>query len=193
MINLLAAVCKNMRSSMVQRLLRVRVQARCPSLRCHHTVVWDYSFDALDSIQLGREVFVGPFVEILVYRQTKHSQTEGKLVIGDRVMIGTGVNIRAAGGVITIGNNAAIAQHTVLVAANHQVVANRNFIHTPWDESRTGISVGNNVWIGANCAILPGVTIGNNVVIGAGSVVNRSIPENEVWAGVPARKLRDVG
>ncbi len=193
MISLLAAVLKNLRSSVVQRLLRVRLQARYTSLRCHHSVVWDYSFDALDSIQLGREVFVGPFAEILVYRRTKHSQIEGKLVVGDRVMIGTGVNIRAAGGTITIGSDTAIAQHTVLVAANHKVVANCNFIHTRWDESKTGISVGNNVWIAANCVILPGVTIGDNVVIGAGSVVNRSIPENEIWAGVPARKLRDVG
>jgi len=49
------------------------------------------------------------------------------------------------------------------------------------------IYVGNNVFIGLGTIILPGVTIGNNVVIGAGSVVSRSIPDDSVAVGVPAK------
>lgn len=49
------------------------------------------------------------------------------------------------------------------------------------------IQVGNDVFIGTNSILLPGVRIGNRVIIGAGSVVNRSIPDNCVVAGVPAR------
>jgi acetyltransferase-like isoleucine patch superfamily enzyme len=49
------------------------------------------------------------------------------------------------------------------------------------------IEIGNDVFIGANAIILPGVKIGNRVIVGAGSVVNRSIPDNCVVAGVPAR------
>lgn len=52
------------------------------------------------------------------------------------------------------------------------------------------ITVGNNVFIGNNAIIMPGVTIGDNVVIGAGSVVTRSIPNDSIVAGVPARVLR---
>lgn len=52
------------------------------------------------------------------------------------------------------------------------------------------ITVGNDVFIGANTTILPGVRIGNRVVVAAGSVVNRSIPDNCVVGGVPARFLR---
>ena len=52
------------------------------------------------------------------------------------------------------------------------------------------ITVGNDVFIGANAIILPGVRIGNRVIVGAGSVVNRSIPDNCVVGGVPARFLR---
>jgi len=44
--------------------------------------------------------------------------------------------------------------------------------------------------IGANATILPGITIGENSLIGAGSVVTKSIPAGEVWAGCPACKLR---
>ena len=191
-MTLLIAILSSLKSFMVQQVLRLRVQARYPSLRSHHTVIWDYSFDGLDSLQLGQDVSIAPFAEILVYRHTKHSPIEGKLVVGDRVFLGTGVNIRAAGGSIIIGNQCGIGQHTVFTAANHSVQANANFIHTPWNVSKTGITLGNNVWVGANCVLLPGVSIGDNSVVGAGSVVTKSIPPNEIWVGVPARKLRDI-
>ncbi|MGD0482989.1 MAG: acyltransferase [Terracidiphilus sp.] len=52
------------------------------------------------------------------------------------------------------------------------------------------IEIGNDVFIGANSIILPGVRIGSRVIVGAGSVVNRSIPDNCVVAGVPAKFIR---
>ena len=54
------------------------------------------------------------------------------------------------------------------------------------------ITVGNNVWIGANSVILGGVTIGDNSVIGAGSVVTHDIPANVVAVGTPCRVLREI-
>lgn len=52
------------------------------------------------------------------------------------------------------------------------------------------IVIGDNVYIGNNVLLLPGVTIGNNVIIGAGAVVSRSIPDNSVAVGVPARVIK---
>jgi acetyltransferase-like isoleucine patch superfamily enzyme len=49
------------------------------------------------------------------------------------------------------------------------------------------IEIGSDVFIGASSIILPGVRIGNRVIIAAGSVVNRSIPDNCVVGGVPAK------
>ena len=49
------------------------------------------------------------------------------------------------------------------------------------------IEIGDNCFIGANCTILPNVKIGNDCVVGACSLVNKSIPSGEVWAGVPAK------
>ena len=48
-------------------------------------------------------------------------------------------------------------------------------------------------WIGARTVICQSVTIGENAVVGAGSVVTKDIPDNEAWAGNPARfiKMRD--
>jgi len=46
--------------------------------------------------------------------------------------------------------------------------------------------------IGANATIIAGITIGNNAMIGAGSVITKNVPNNEVWVGNPAKKLRDI-
>ena len=54
------------------------------------------------------------------------------------------------------------------------------------------INVGDNVFIGANCVILPGVNIGSNVVIGACSLVTQNVPSNTVFGGVPAKKIKDL-
>lgn len=54
------------------------------------------------------------------------------------------------------------------------------------------VTIGNDVWIGGNCTIMPGVTIGNNVVIVAGTVVAKDVPDNCVVGGVPAKKIRDL-
>lgn len=54
------------------------------------------------------------------------------------------------------------------------------------------MTIGNNVWIGANCMVNPGVHIGNNVVIGSGSVVTKDIPDNVVAVGNPCRVMRVI-
>lgn len=55
---------------------------------------------------------------------------------------------------------------------------------------RANVSVGAGAWIGANVFIGPGISIGVNSVVGANSVVTKSVPDNEIWAGAPARKIR---
>lgn len=52
------------------------------------------------------------------------------------------------------------------------------------------ICIGNNVFIGSQCIIMPGVNVGDNVVIGAGSVVTKNLKSNGVYAGVPAKFIK---
>lgn len=54
------------------------------------------------------------------------------------------------------------------------------------------VVIENNVFIGAHSTILKGVKIGQNSIIGACSVVTKSVPDNEIWAGNPARFIRKV-
>ncbi len=59
--------------------------------------------------------------------------------------------------------------------------------------STRSIHIKESAFIGSCSLILKGVTIGKNAVIGAGSIVSRSIPDNEIWAGNPAKFIKMVG
>ena len=55
---------------------------------------------------------------------------------------------------------------------------------------KSPVKIGDNCFIGAKTIICNSVQIGNNVIIGAGSVVTKNIPDNEIWAGNPARFIK---
>jgi acetyltransferase-like isoleucine patch superfamily enzyme len=59
------------------------------------------------------------------------------------------------------------------------------------DQGRTakGLTVGDNVWIGAGAKILDGVTVGEGVIVAAGAVVNRSFADKSIVGGVPAKLI----
>lgn len=54
------------------------------------------------------------------------------------------------------------------------------------------IRIGDNCFIGARATIMPNVTIGSNCIVAAGAVVTKSIPDGEIWGGVPARYISRV-
>lgn len=60
------------------------------------------------------------------------------------------------------------------------------------DAQTSPIILERNVWIGANTTILKGVTIGENTVVGTMSLVNKDLLSNAVYAGIPAKKIKDL-
>lgn len=172
--------------------LRALICARHPTLACDSTAIWDIPYRSIDELELGVDIRIMPFCEILVIPHSRFTSKHGRLSIGDDVVIATGVNLRAAGGEIRIGTGSAIGQHSTVVAANHQVVLGEPYFKTPWDEAKTGVEVGRNVWVAANCVLLPGTRIGDHSLIAAGSVVSGEVPAGEIWGGVPARRLKAV-
>ena len=61
------------------------------------------------------------------------------------------------------------------------------------DEVKYGnITIGDNCNISWNTIIMPNVHIGKNVVVAAGAIVTKSIPDGEVWGGVPAKKIETI-
>lgn len=68
-----------------------------------------------------------------------------------------------------------------------------NVNHRPEGSEELPVTVGNGAWIGAHCVLLPGAVVGERSIIGAGAVVRGETPPGEVWAGVPARRIRSAG
>lgn len=111
----------------------------------------------------------------------------GQLQIGSRSALNSGVFIDAEdGGRISIGNDCGIGPGTVLRAANHNFEQTGVPINTQGHKAGA-IIIEDDVWIGANCTILPDVRIGTGAVVGAGAVVTRDIPPYAIATGVPAR------
>ncbi len=93
------------------------------------------------------------------------------------------------GAKVRIGNNAFIAPNVGIYTAGHPFdVKQRN----EGLEYAFPVTIGDNVWIGAQACILPGVTIGDNTVIAGGSVVTKDIPANVIAAGNPCRVIREI-
>jgi acetyltransferase-like isoleucine patch superfamily enzyme len=166
------------------------LQYRYPNMYISFPCVLRY--DNIAAIQIGAQVNIESFAEIIVDSRSSHTSVPGALIIGDRVVIGSHANIRACGGTISIGKDTLIAQNVSIIAANHIISDRQPYRDLPWDMAKVGVEIGENVWLGAGVTVLPGCCIGNNAVVGAGSVVTKSIPGNEIWVGIPAKKLRNV-
>ena len=90
---------------------------------------------------------------------------------------------------IKCGDNVFLGPAVQVYAAYHPLIAAER-IKGP--ELATGISIGNNVWIGGGAIICAGVTIGDNTTIGAGSIVLKDIPANVLAVGNPCRVVRNL-
>lgn len=90
---------------------------------------------------------------------------------------------------VTIGDYVMIGPNTSIITVGHPLSPLGRRRHLGQAKS---VTIGRDVWIGANCTILPGVTVGNNVVIAAGAVVTKDVPDNCVVGGVPAKVIKQL-
>lgn len=106
---------------------------------------------------------------------------------------GTGISARAyfsGQGGIKIGNEVIFGPEVKIFSENHNFSAPDQTIKAQ-GVTRIGVEIGDNCWIGGGVSILDGVIIGKGCVIAAGSVVNKSIPDNSVAAGIPAKVIKN--
>ena len=114
---------------------------------------------------------------------------------------------------LTIGNNVGISQ-TAMICYNSISIGDnvkigggvklydtdfhsldpkvRNSGQDSKNSKSAPIIIKNSAFIGAYSIILKGVTIGENAIVGAGSVVSKSIPDNEIWGGNPAKFIKTI-
>lgn len=90
---------------------------------------------------------------------------------------------------VHIGENAFIAPGVCIACAGHAINASQRAVGIG---TSSPITIGKDVWIGANATICGGVKIGDGSIIGAGSVVIQDIPAGVIAAGNPCHVLREV-
>ena len=92
---------------------------------------------------------------------------------------------------ITVGENTTIAPFCFITDFNHEY-KNKNISVMKQGYSTSQVKIGNNVWIGTHCVVLPGVKIGSGSVIGAGSIVTHNIPSDSIAVGNPAKVIKKI-
>jgi maltose O-acetyltransferase len=121
-----------------------------------------------------------------IWQNCQLSVKEGRIIFGDNGLLGIGSLINASKGKVIIGNNVAIAPHVKIFSYSHHYESgkNANECYKIMD-----VIIEDNVLIGAGSIVLPGVIVKKGSVIAAGAVVNKTVEENWVVGGIPAKKI----
>ena len=159
------------------------------------------------AIHLGRNCVLDDYVLLSCRGE------QGQITVRDGVFVGQYTQIRSRDGVIEIDDGANISTFCHIGTAGHlKIGANCllgsgcyigglahgmsdpgiPIVDQPIEEPK-GVTIEEDVWLGAHVIVNDGVTIGKGAVVGAGSVVTRDIAPGTINAGVPARVIRERG
>jgi virginiamycin A acetyltransferase len=145
----------------------------------------------IEDSRIGTRIEIGPHTLVDSFVKIKAVGGRGDLVIGRRCFLNSGVVIYTGNGV-RIGDHVLIAANCTLAPVNHRVRdRNRLILEQGFEDSRGGIEIGSDVWLGANCVVLDGARVGEGSVVGAGSVVRSDLEPYGIYGGSPLRRLGD--
>ncbi|MGG2109427.1 acyltransferase [Lysinibacillus pakistanensis] len=115
----------------------------------------------------------------------------GDIIIDENVYINSGTVMYSGNG-IKIGRDVMIAANCTLAPTNHAFKrTDIPMIQQGFMESKGGIIIEDDVWIGANSVILDGSHIKKGAIVAAGSVVRGIVESNTIVAGNPQKKIRN--
>lgn len=161
-------------------------------MRCGFTcnrkskIIWN---PAAGGLTFGKNAYLGAYSVLFIGEDHLGGASTGRLELGNDVYIGDHCNIRAAGGRIHIGSKVLVANHVTMIAANHGMASGTPMFDQPWANDPLDVFIDDDCWIGAHVTLLPGTKIMSGSVVAAGAVVTGTIPSNEIWGGVPAKKI----
>jgi len=139
----------------------------------------------LDNLFLEKNVIIQSNV-MLHLGGMEWCQNKGSLRIGKNSVISPNVVIYAAGpGGVTIGKDFDCGPGVKIFASHTDINDRKQHVFGQ-------VEIGDQVVLFADVVVSPGVKIGDNAVVLASSVVNKNIPPNTVYGGVPAKLIKEV-
>ncbi len=138
-------------------------------VRAHHGSV----------IQIGRNVHFGP-------RLTLIAGHGAHITIGEDCSFNSDVTIVALDS-ITIGRKSIFGPSIYISDHNHRI--ERSFPIGDQGYDTAPLEIGSDVWLGVGATLLKGSKVNDGAVVAARSVVTKEVPEYEIWAGIPAKKI----
>lgn len=129
--------------------------------------------------------FFASFGTGTVIQENFRVTTPARIHVGRSCNFGRGVFLTGGGG-ITIGDHVGIGPDSKVWSVNHRFADP----DVPWLEQgydEAAVVVEDDVWIGANCFVMPGTTIGRGAILSAGTVLMKSVPPCAIVAGNPGR------
>lgn len=161
----------------------IQINGESALLRNLRSYLFEPGFKYILWLRITRYLFIkGSKVLFFLSRMVlKHYSYKYSFDVSYRAKIGPGLSIAHHGYVIVnaravIGNNCSLRPG---------VVIGNNALNNSCPK------IGNSVNVGVGAKIIGGITIGNNVVIGANSVVTKDVPNNVTVAGIPAKVIRN--
>jgi acetyltransferase-like isoleucine patch superfamily enzyme len=150
-------------------------------------------------VKLGKNVKLSKFINLYGCEIGDNTKIGAFVEIQKNVVVGKNCKISSHAFIcegVRVGDNCFIGHSVAFINDNYpRSVTPEGKLETEedWAPRFVKTNIGNNVSIGSNATILGGINIGDGSIIGAGSVVTRDVPPHQIWAGNPARKLRDIG
>jgi|APLak6261659701_1056019.scaffolds.fasta_scaffold00319_2 acetyltransferase-like isoleucine patch superfamily enzyme len=114
-----------------------------------------------------------------------------RLSIGNNVHLNNAI-INTTSGKVVVGDNAFLGHNVSLLTGTHDYRQTGLARQSSVPESGRDIVIREGVWIASNATIIGPCEIGENTVIGAASVITGTIPPNSVYAGTPAKLIRQI-
>jgi acetyltransferase-like isoleucine patch superfamily enzyme len=126
--------------------------------------------------------------DTVLYHGSYILNNHGKFSMGNNSHLGAYCYVNVCHGRVTIGDDVAVGPGTQIIAYSNHYTAGKMVTDLRITDE---VVIGNNVFIGTNCSILPGTVIEDNVIVGAGSVAKGLLKTNSIYAGVPCRIIKE--
>lgn len=182
-----------------------------PSVKIGNNVVVEKGCHISDGVILEHNVVIHSGTSIGPGTRIRANSSIGGDGFGfEREESGLPVRFPHVGGVIIgsdveIGSNTCIARGTLSDTVIEDNVKIDNLVHISHNcrikegafliacsEISGGVVIGRNAWVGPNVSVIQKLEIGEGVLLGIGSVVLKDVPPRTIYAGSPAKKIRDL-